>query len=115
MKYNKQNIDGTQNFSTMDDQVNRELDKIKGSLEIIAVTQEVDINTILTGDIKGSTQDTVFSGTEIESITHKIDGATVRVDTFTYETNKITELRTATSGETLTYIYHLDTMQTEII
>jgi hypothetical protein len=69
-------------------------------------------------DIRGTTQVTIKNtdGT-IQKIQHK-DGANtvIREDSFTYLTDLTTEVRTLLSnGQTLTYKYHLDTGNVEVI
>lgn len=67
--------------------------------------------------IKGTKQSITFNddGT-VQKIEHKNSlNEIVRVDTFTYATNLITEVRTLATGETLTFVNHLDTLETEVI
>jgi len=75
-------------------------------------------NLGLKDDIKGSTKSIIFNtdGT-IQKVTHKDVGDFIlREDVFTYATNLITEVRTlAGTAETITYINHLDTLETEVI
>lgn len=66
-------------------------------------------------DIKGTIQNFTVVGGNVTQILHQIGGTTVRTDTFTYTTNLITEVRTLSTGQTLTYKYHTDTLQTEVI
>ena len=68
-------------------------------------------------DIKGTTQSIVFNGDgTVQKIQHKDSTSTlIREDVFTYASNLITEIRTLTSGGSLTYKYHLDSLQTEVI
>lgn len=68
-------------------------------------------------DIKGTTQAVAFNpDSTVASITHKnASNETVRTDVFTYATNLITEVRTLSTSETITFKYHTDTLQTEVI
>ena len=71
----------------------------------------------LTSSIKGTNQFIAFNiDGSIQNIQHKDSGNNViRTDTFTYGTNLITEVRTLSTGEILTFINHLDTLETEVI
>lgn len=67
--------------------------------------------------IKGTTQSIVFNtdGT-VQKVQHKDSSSVVlREDVFTYESNLITEVRTLSSGGSVTFKYHLDTLETEVI
>jgi hypothetical protein len=67
--------------------------------------------------IKGTTQFIIFNtdGTA-QKVQHKNSGNVVlREDVFTYTTNLITEVRTLSSGGSVTFKYHLDTLETEVI
>ena len=67
--------------------------------------------------IKGTTQSIIYNtdGT-IQKVQHKdVNNNVLREDVFTYTTNLITEVRTLSSGGTLTFKYHLDTLETEVI
>jgi hypothetical protein len=67
--------------------------------------------------LKGTTQSITFNtdGT-VQKVQHKDSGNVVlREDVFTYSTNLITEVRTLSSGGSVTFKYHLDTLETEVI
>jgi len=72
----------------------------------------------LQSDIKGTNQSvTLNTGGDVIKVQH-INGSSVvlREDIFTYATNLITEVRTIiASGLTITYLYHTDTLTTEVI
>ena len=72
---------------------------------------------LLSDNIKSTTQSIVFNADRsVQKIQHKDSfGGIVRDDVFTYTTNQITEVRTLSNGQTVTYKYHLDTLETEII
>jgi hypothetical protein len=81
------------------------------------IKSELDGKLLLADDIKGTTQNTTFNpdGT-VQKIQH-INGSSIvlREDVFTYATNLITEVRTLSTLQTITFKYHLDTLQTEVI
>lgn len=67
--------------------------------------------------IKGTTQTVTFNtdGT-VQKIQHKnASNVVLREDVFTYAANLITEVRTLSTAETITFIYHTDTLLTEVI
>ena len=72
---------------------------------------------LLSDNIKSTTQSIVFNADRsVQKIQHKDSfGGIVRDDVFTYTTNQITEVRTLSDGQAVTYKYHLDTLETEII
>lgn len=66
--------------------------------------------------IKGTTQSIIWNTDDtIQQIKHikTDDNTTIRTDTFTYNGDTITEVRTINTGETLTFVYHMDTYITE--
>jgi hypothetical protein len=80
--------------------------------DVTSLTTQMAENTT----IKGTTQNIIWNndGT-VQQIQHKDSGGNVlRTDSFTYATNLITEVRTVGTS-TLTFKYHLDTLQTEVI
>jgi hypothetical protein len=67
--------------------------------------------------LKGTTQSIIFNtdGT-VQKVQHKDPSNNIlREDVFTYAPNLITEVRTLSVGGTLTFKYHLDTLETEVI
>lgn len=67
--------------------------------------------------LKGTTQSIVFNtdGT-VQKVQHKDPLSNVlREDVFTYASNLITEVRTLSSGGSITFKYHLDTLETEVL
>lgn len=54
------------------------------------------------------------SAGNVSSITHTSGNTTVRTDAFTFGTNTITEVRTLSTGETLTIVTNTTTLQTTI-
>ena len=96
-----------------------------GAIQELQTTDIIDnvdyasIKTInaLQSNIKGTTQAITFNGDgTVQKVQHKDTGNNlIREDVFTYATNLITEVRTLTSGGTVTLISHLDTLETEVI
>lgn len=77
---------------------------------------ESDKNNLLHVDeIDDTVQSIVFDANgNVQSITHSRDGSAVRTDTFTFGTNTITEVRTLSSGESLTITTNTTTLQTTV-
>ena len=81
-----------------------------------ALDQDAIDNLLQVENIFGTTQSIVFdSSGNVQSITHK-DGSnnTVRTDVFTFVANSITETRTLSTGESLTIVTNLTTLETTI-
>jgi hypothetical protein len=86
-----------------------ELDSLKS-----AIAQDAIDNLLQVENIFGTTQSIIFdSAGNVQSITHK-DGSnnTVRTDVFTFAANSITETRTLSTGESLTIVTNLTTLET---
>jgi uncharacterized lipoprotein NlpE involved in copper resistance len=81
--------------------------------ELEAVKSAID----LLSDIEGTTQNvTLNADGTVQKIEHiNTSSVIVRTDTFTYAANTITEVRTLASGATIAFVYHTDTLQTEVI
>ena len=81
-----------------------------------AIDQDAIDNLLQVENIFGTTQSIVFdSAGNVQSITHK-DGSnnTVRTDVFTFAANSIMETRTILTGESLTIVTNLTTLETTI-
>ena len=91
-----------------------------GLLDFIRAKKYVDAykaENTLQSNIKGTTQSITFNGNgTVQKVQHKdVSNNLIREDIFTYATNLITEVRTLTSGGTVTLKNHLDTLVTEVI
>jgi hypothetical protein len=105
------------NADGLTDSVNAKIDDLisKGFFDtlLVAVNNTLAEST----QIKGTTQSIIWNtdGTA-QKVQHKDSlNNILREDVFTYSTNLITEVRTLISGDSLTFKYHLDTLQTEVI
>lgn len=66
-------------------------------------------------NIPGTTQAITFDASgNVSSITHKTGSTNTRVDTFSFSGNTITEVRTLSTGESLTIATNLDTLATTV-
>ncbi len=65
--------------------------------------------------IAGTVQSVTFDASgNVQTITHTNGAATVRTDSFTFATNTITEVRTLATGESLTIVTNLTTLETTV-
>lgn len=73
-------------------------------------------NDELRQDIKGTIQYPTIVNGQVTQILHQSGATVIRSDVFTYATNLITEVRTIiATGATVTFKYHTDTLETEVI
>lgn len=64
-------------------------------------------------NIPGTTQTIGFDSVgNVSQIVHSANGVAVRTDVFTFGTNTITEVRTLSTGESLTIVTNTDTLVT---
>ena len=84
--------------------------------EVAARLSDKADNALQSGSVKGTIQSITFDvdGT-VQKVQHKDGINLIREDVFTYAPNLITEVRTLTSGGSITFINHLDTLETEVI
>ncbi|MFS0864131.1 hypothetical protein [Fredinandcohnia sp. 179-A 10B2 NHS] len=86
---------------------------------VVALSEDIKVpkDYLTVNSIKGTKQSIVFnSDGTVQKVTYKNATNTVlREDVFTYENNLITEVRTLPNGESITFKYHLDTLETEVI
>lgn len=74
-----------------------------------------DKYTILLNDeVPNTTQEYTFSNGKVSQVVHSRNSSSVRTDTFTYGTGTITEVRTLSTGENLTIVTNLTTLETAI-
>jgi len=92
-------------------------DTQKVEVEEILNTTVLINNNLVASEIIGTTQSVILSADGwVQRVEHRNAlGENVRTDTYTHSPNRITEIRTLNSGESITLIYHLDTMETEVI
>ena len=69
---------------------------------------------LLHDEIPNTVQTYVFADGSVSQVLHKSGNTTVRTDTFTYATNTITEVRTLNTGERLTIVTNLTTLETTV-
>lgn len=65
-------------------------------------------------EIPDTVQTYTFTSGTVSKIEHKRSGSAVRTDTFSYGANTITEVRTLASGDTLTIVTNLTTLETTV-
>lgn len=69
---------------------------------------------LLHDEIPNTVQTYTFTDGSVSQVLHKSGNTTVRTDTFTYATNTITEVRTLNTGESLTIVTNLQTLETAV-
>ena len=72
------------------------------------------INKLLLSEIPGTTQTPIFSDGQLARVEHTSGGAAVRTDVFTFSNTQIVEVRTLSTGESVTLTTNLETLQTVI-
>ena len=96
-------------LSALEDQFSEETDKIKADLD----TQ--DAYTILLNDnVPNTTQAYTFTDGKVSQIAHNRNLVAIRTDVFTYGTGTITEKRTLNTGESMTLVTNLTTLETVV-
>ncbi len=79
------------------------LDEIKNTLSVLDDEIPDTVQTI-TFDQNGN----------VQSITHSRNNVAVRTDVFTFAANSVTEVRTLSTGQSLTIVTNLSTLETTI-
>lgn len=72
------------------------------------------LQKLLCDDVPNTTQTYTFTDGAVSQVTHSADNVAVRTDVFTYATSSITEVRTLNSGESLTIVTNLTTLETTV-
>lgn len=72
------------------------------------------IEMLLENEVPNTVQTYTFSGGSVSQVLHKRSGSTIRTDAFTYGTNTITEVRTLNTGENVTIVTNLTTLETTV-
>ena len=83
--------------------------------EIKADLDTQDAYTILLNDnVPNTTQAYTFTDGKVSQITHNRNSVAIRTDVFTYGTGTITEKRTLNTGESVTLVTNLTTLETAV-
>lgn len=69
---------------------------------------------LLCDDVPDTVQTYTFSAGSVSQVTHTKNGTDVRTDAFTYGESTITEVRTLSTGESLTIVTNLTTLETTV-
>lgn len=71
--------------------------------------------SLLDDEIPDTVQTIAFDQNgNVQSITHSRNNVTVRTDVFTFSANSVTEVRTLSTGQSLTIVTNLSTLETTI-
>ena len=86
--------------------------------EISAIKADLDAQDkyaiLLSDEVPNTTQAYTFTSGRVSQVVHSRNSSAVRTDAFTYGTGTITEVRTLSSGESLTIVTNLSTLETTI-
>ena len=69
---------------------------------------------LLSDDVPNTTQSYTFTDGKVSQVTHSRNSVAIRTDVFTYGTGTITEVRTLSTGESLTIVTDLTTLETTV-
>ena len=69
---------------------------------------------LLSDDVPDTTQSYTFTDGKVSQVTHSRNSVAIRTDVFTYGTGTITEVRTLSTGESLTIVTNLTTLETTV-
>lgn len=84
------------------------------NLTLGGTTYDLD-NPLFREELPGTTQEITFSSDgNVQSIAHKSGNTAIRTDSFTFGEDTITEVRTMSTGESLTLVTNLNTLQTTV-
>lgn len=72
------------------------------------------LSKLLHDDVPNTVQNYTFVDGKVSKVEHKSGDIVKRTDVFTYETSSITEVRTLDSGESLTIVTNLSTLETSV-
>ena len=73
-----------------------------------------DYFTLLSDDVPNTIQSYEFSNGTVSRVAHNRNGTTIRTDRFSYGSSTITEIRTLYTGESLTIVTNLETLETTV-
>ena len=82
--------------------------------EITSLKQDLTQQLLINDEVPNTVQSYTFSDGSVSQIVHKRSGTMIRTDVFTYGTSSITEVRTLNTGESLTIVTNLETLETSI-
>lgn len=96
-------------YNIKDAQARRDIEDVKADLDA------QDKYTILLNDeVPNTIQAYTFDNGKVSQVVHSRNSAAVRTDAFTYGTGTITEVRTLNTGESLTNVTNLTTLETTV-
>ena len=78
------------------------------------LTTESKYQMLLCDEVPDTVQAYTFSGGSVSQVAHNRSNTAIRTDVFTYTDNTITEVRTLNTGESLTIVTNLTTLETTV-
>lgn len=92
-----------------DTAINDQITELKEDL-----TTESKYQMLLCDEVPDTVQAYTFSGGSVSQVAHNRSNTAIRTDVFTYTDNTITEVRTLNTGESLTILTNLTTLETTV-
>ena len=90
-------------------------DKVEGKTQREVNSDLKNTLSVLDDEIPDTVQTITFDQSgNVQSITHSRNNAAVRTDVFTFAANSVTEVRTLSTGQSLTIVTNLSTLETTI-
>lgn len=86
--------------------------------EIAAINESLNAadkySILLNDEVPNTTQAYTFSNGSVSQVIHSRNNTPIRTDVFTYSSSSITEVRTLNTGESLTIVTNLTTLETTV-
>lgn len=95
--------------SAADTEISADVTQLKEDL-----TTESKYQMLLCDEVPDTVQAYTFSGGSVSRVAHNRSNTAIRTDVFTYTDNTITEVRTLNTGESLTIVTNLTTLETTV-
>ena len=73
-----------------------------------------EIHDLFNEEIPNTSQTYTFTNGRVSQVLHTRNNTSIRTDVFTYTENSITEVRTLNTGESLTIVTNLTTLETTV-
>ena len=87
---------------------------LAGKVDKEDLTTESKYQMLLCDEVPDTVQAYTFSGGSVSQVAHNRSNTAIRTDVFTYSDNTITEVRTLNTGESLTIVTNLTTLETTV-
>lgn len=88
--------------------------QVQLATDVADLKDDLKVQTLLSDNVPNTVQTYTFSGGSVSQVLHKRNNTTIRTDAFTYGTSSITETRTLNTGDVLTIVTNLTTLETSV-